>query len=171
MSLKPRRIIFDQVWGCLRKTVEEVITLKNVNRDDWNNSFKWVSGEENLLFCFSRRWLAVFLWHNFLDRWFSASAMFTQFALHIRILWPIDFTPRRKCFSRAMSRVSWRTSTNTWWRWTTRPTRKISCFTITTALGRTTARASSISTICICKCDARFFVSIVAINDHLLLHK
>lgn len=40
MSLKPRRILFDEVWGCLRKTVEEVITLKTVNRDDWNNSFK-----------------------------------------------------------------------------------------------------------------------------------
>jgi hypothetical protein len=40
MSLKPRKIVFDEVWGGLRKTVEGVITLKSVNRDDWNNSFK-----------------------------------------------------------------------------------------------------------------------------------
>lgn len=40
MSLKPRRIQFDEVWGCLRKTVEEVITLKHVNKDAWNSSFK-----------------------------------------------------------------------------------------------------------------------------------
>lgn len=64
MSLKPRRILFDEVWGCLRKTVEEVITLKTVNRDDWNNSFKWD------FFCFLfRRWTSRFsfsMWHNFI---------------------------------------------------------------------------------------------------------
>ncbi|CAO1413455.1 unnamed protein product [Diamesa serratosioi] len=39
MSLKPKRINFDEVWLVLRKTVEEVITLKNVKRDEWNNRF------------------------------------------------------------------------------------------------------------------------------------
>ena len=40
MSLKPRRILFDEVWGSLKKTVEEVISLKAVNREDWSSSFK-----------------------------------------------------------------------------------------------------------------------------------
>jgi hypothetical protein len=40
MSLKPKRIIFEEVWGGLRKTVEEVITLQSVKREAWNNCFE-----------------------------------------------------------------------------------------------------------------------------------
>ncbi|CRK97842.1 CLUMA_CG011218, isoform A [Clunio marinus] len=39
MSLKPRRILFDEVWGCLKTTVEKVITLRAVKKDKWNDSF------------------------------------------------------------------------------------------------------------------------------------
>ncbi|XP_041760538.1 cullin-2 isoform X1 [Anopheles merus] len=39
MSLKPRRIAFDEVWKELRETVQQVITLQDIKRDVWNNRF------------------------------------------------------------------------------------------------------------------------------------
>lgn len=39
MSLRPQKIVFDEVWGCLRQTVEKVLKLNIVKRDDWNSSF------------------------------------------------------------------------------------------------------------------------------------
>lgn len=39
MSLRPQKIEFDVVWGCLRKTVDKVLKLNRVERDDWNSSF------------------------------------------------------------------------------------------------------------------------------------
>lgn len=39
MSLRPRRIVFEEVWGSLRKTVETVITLRSVNKEDWSAKF------------------------------------------------------------------------------------------------------------------------------------
>ncbi|XP_055644695.1 cullin-2 isoform X2 [Toxorhynchites rutilus septentrionalis] len=39
MSLKPKRIDFDQTWSELKDTVKEVITLGSVRRDVWSNRF------------------------------------------------------------------------------------------------------------------------------------
>lgn len=39
MSLRPQKIEFDVVWGCLRQTVDKVLKLNRVERDDWNSSF------------------------------------------------------------------------------------------------------------------------------------
>ncbi|GAB0088443.1 Cullin [Sergentomyia squamirostris] len=39
MSLKPKRVDFDETWEGLRETVKEVVTLSNVKRDIWNNRF------------------------------------------------------------------------------------------------------------------------------------
>lgn len=36
MSLK-HRIQFEEVWESLKRTVEEVLALKNVNRNDFNS--------------------------------------------------------------------------------------------------------------------------------------
>uniref|UniRef100_U5EWS4 Cullin-2 n=1 Tax=Corethrella appendiculata TaxID=1370023 RepID=U5EWS4_9DIPT len=39
MSLKPKRVNFDETWQDLKETVKEVITLSNVKREIWNNRF------------------------------------------------------------------------------------------------------------------------------------
>ncbi|XP_035900957.1 cullin-2 [Anopheles stephensi] len=39
MSLKPRRIVFEEVWTDLRETVQQVITLQGIKRDVWSNRF------------------------------------------------------------------------------------------------------------------------------------
>lgn len=39
MSLKPKRINFEGTWEDLQTTMKEVVTLKAVQRDVWNNSF------------------------------------------------------------------------------------------------------------------------------------
>uniref|UniRef100_A0A8D8KR23 Cullin-2 n=1 Tax=Culex pipiens TaxID=7175 RepID=A0A8D8KR23_CULPI len=39
MSLKPRRVDFNQTWNDLRNTIEDVITLGRVERNEWNSRF------------------------------------------------------------------------------------------------------------------------------------
>lgn len=39
MSLKPKRINFEETWGDLSLIVRDVISLKEVKRDVWNNTF------------------------------------------------------------------------------------------------------------------------------------
>ncbi|XP_052902134.1 cullin-2 [Anopheles moucheti] len=39
MSLKPRRIVFEDVWIELREAVQKVITLQGIKHDIWNNLF------------------------------------------------------------------------------------------------------------------------------------
>lgn len=39
MTLRPREIVFEQVWGDLRDTVEKVLKLNNVGKNRWNESF------------------------------------------------------------------------------------------------------------------------------------
>lgn len=39
MSLKPKRINFEETWGELSLIVRDVISLKEVKRDVWNNTF------------------------------------------------------------------------------------------------------------------------------------
>uniref|UniRef100_A0A182MMV6 Cullin-2 n=1 Tax=Anopheles culicifacies TaxID=139723 RepID=A0A182MMV6_9DIPT len=39
MSLKPRRIVFEEVWIELRGAVQKVITLQGIRHDIWNNLF------------------------------------------------------------------------------------------------------------------------------------
>ncbi|XP_053680419.1 cullin-2 [Anopheles nili] len=39
MSLKPKKIEFDEIWKGLRETVHQVITLKSVRRSVWNDRF------------------------------------------------------------------------------------------------------------------------------------
>lgn len=39
MSLKPKKVNFDETWSDLRDTVQEVITLAKVDRSIWNNRF------------------------------------------------------------------------------------------------------------------------------------
>lgn len=40
MSLKPKRVNFDETWQDLRQTVKEVITLGNVKRNIWSDRFR-----------------------------------------------------------------------------------------------------------------------------------
>lgn len=42
MSLKPKRVNFDEKWLELRETVKEVITLGSVQRTIWNDRFGYV---------------------------------------------------------------------------------------------------------------------------------
>lgn len=42
MSLKPKRVNFNETWQDLKDTIKEVITLGNVKRDIWNNRFGYV---------------------------------------------------------------------------------------------------------------------------------
>lgn len=42
MSLKPKRVNFDETWQELRQTVKEVITLGNVKRNIWSDRFRFV---------------------------------------------------------------------------------------------------------------------------------
>lgn len=144
MSLKPRRIQFDEVWGSLRKTVEEVISLSPVNRNAWNNSFKWV----RIFFCFLSlsRWFAIFLLRHCYSETTKALiflrilAMFIRSAWLFPIHWLIDSTQKRKASWRIMSSRSWRNSEFIWWKSTIAKAQRISYFTSTTTLGRTTAR-------------------------------
>lgn len=39
MSLKPKKVNFDETWQDLRETVKEVITLGSVERSIWNHRF------------------------------------------------------------------------------------------------------------------------------------
>lgn len=39
MTLRPREIVFEEVWGSLRETVERVLKLNNVDKQIWNESF------------------------------------------------------------------------------------------------------------------------------------
>lgn len=39
MSLGPKEVNFNEVWGNIRETAKSVITLENVNREVWNNRF------------------------------------------------------------------------------------------------------------------------------------
>ncbi|XP_076032202.1 cullin 2 [Oratosquilla oratoria] len=39
MSLKPRAVNFDEVWGGLQRTVEQVITMGSIRRNEWNERF------------------------------------------------------------------------------------------------------------------------------------
>lgn len=39
MSLGPKEVNFNEVWGNIRETAKSVITLENVNREIWNNRF------------------------------------------------------------------------------------------------------------------------------------
>lgn len=39
MTLRPREIVFEEVWGSLRDTVEEVLKLNKVGKTKWNESF------------------------------------------------------------------------------------------------------------------------------------
>lgn len=41
MTLRPREIVFDEVWMSLRGTVEQVLKLNNIGRNQWNASFGW----------------------------------------------------------------------------------------------------------------------------------
>ena len=39
MSLKPRRVDFDALWGAILETVKSVVTLGKVQRATWNDRF------------------------------------------------------------------------------------------------------------------------------------
>lgn len=42
MSLKPKRINFDEKWDVLRSTVKLILTLDKIERCEWNSRFEWV---------------------------------------------------------------------------------------------------------------------------------
>lgn len=39
MSLKPRAVNFDEVWGGLLETVQQVVTMGSIKRTIWNERF------------------------------------------------------------------------------------------------------------------------------------
>lgn len=39
MSLKPKRVNFEDTWLVLQETVKDVLTLGNVKRSTWNDRF------------------------------------------------------------------------------------------------------------------------------------
>jgi cullin 2 len=41
MSLKPKKVNFNEKWLGLQETVKGVITLGNVPRATWNERFRW----------------------------------------------------------------------------------------------------------------------------------
>ena len=41
MSLKPRKVNFDETWSVLLETVRSVITCAKVNRTTWNDRFSY----------------------------------------------------------------------------------------------------------------------------------
>lgn len=49
MSLKPKRVNFDEKWMDLRETVKEVITLGQVNKTIWNDRFSYVFKQPTLI--------------------------------------------------------------------------------------------------------------------------
>lgn len=42
MSLKPKRVNFEETWMNLKQTVKDVITMGNVNKTVWNDRFLYV---------------------------------------------------------------------------------------------------------------------------------
>lgn len=42
MSLKPKRVDFNQTWHELQETVKGVITLANIPRAIWNDRFRYL---------------------------------------------------------------------------------------------------------------------------------
>lgn len=42
MSLKPQRVNFDEKWTDLKETVQQVITMGNVQKNIWNDRFSYV---------------------------------------------------------------------------------------------------------------------------------
>lgn len=40
MSLKPKKVDFNETWDVLQETVKGVITLGNVPRATWNDRFR-----------------------------------------------------------------------------------------------------------------------------------
>lgn len=51
MSLKPKRVDFNQTWHELQETVKGVITLANIPRAIWNDRFRYLKVKfENLIF-------------------------------------------------------------------------------------------------------------------------
>jgi hypothetical protein len=41
MSLKPKRVDFNQTWNVLQDTVKGVITLADIPRATWNDRFRY----------------------------------------------------------------------------------------------------------------------------------
>ena len=41
MSLKPRKVNFNEMWVGFQETVKGVITLAHVPRATWNDRFRW----------------------------------------------------------------------------------------------------------------------------------
>lgn len=41
MSLKPKRVDFNQTWHELQETIKGVITLANIPRAIWNDRFRY----------------------------------------------------------------------------------------------------------------------------------
>lgn len=39
MSLKPKRVNFEETWLDLKETVRAVVTMGNVNKNNWNDRF------------------------------------------------------------------------------------------------------------------------------------
>lgn len=39
MTLRPKEIVFEEVWGSLRDTVEKVLKLNKVEKTKWSESF------------------------------------------------------------------------------------------------------------------------------------
>lgn len=51
MSLKPKKVDFNQTWHELQETVKGVITLANIPRAIWNDRFRYLKVKfENLIF-------------------------------------------------------------------------------------------------------------------------
>lgn len=41
MSLKPKKVNFNEIWSDLRNTAHSVVTLKKVEKNVWNASFRY----------------------------------------------------------------------------------------------------------------------------------
>lgn len=50
MSLKPQRVNFDEKWTDLKETVQQVITMGNVQKNIWNDRFSYVYFKIFLIF-------------------------------------------------------------------------------------------------------------------------
>lgn len=51
MSLKPKRVNFEETWMNLKQTVKDVITMGNVNKTVWNDRFLYVFYSASLSGC------------------------------------------------------------------------------------------------------------------------
>jgi len=49
MSLKPKRVDFNQTWNVLQDTVKGVITLADIPRATWNDRFRYSILKESCL--------------------------------------------------------------------------------------------------------------------------